>query len=156
MSPNPIEAIGEIIGKIEVACGKHGWIKDAEIKHWLVDNIITRLGMVRGQLESANNAAIDGREQPLETREEQEEQAVAPVPSVVRRFHDLLREELGINECQLSDDTSFEDDLGADSLNLVEIVMAVEEEFGIDIPFYEVENIKTVGQAIEYIKSRGF
>jgi len=159
MSPNPNEAIGEIIGKIEAACGKHGWIKDVEIKHWL-DGIVIRLAMVRGQLRGLE--AIDSmQEQPSETREkqekqeEQDEQAVAQVPSVVLRFHDLLRDQLGVNECQLSDDASFVDDLGANSLDLVEIVMAVEEEFGIDIPLYEAEKIKTVGQAIEYLKSRG-
>lgn len=100
-----------------------------------------------------DNAAIDGQEQPSETREE--EQAVSPVPDVVLRFHDLLREQLGVNECQLSDDASFVDDLGADSLDLVEVLMAVEEEFGICIAMEDAENIKTVGQAIEYLKSRG-
>ena len=92
------------------------------------------------------------QEQPSETREEQ---AVAPVPSIVRMFHDLLCEQLGVNECQLSDDASFVDDLGANSLDLVDILIAVEEEFGICITVEDVENIKTVGQAIEYLKSRG-
>lgn len=88
----------------------------------------------------------------LETAQKQE--AVSPVPSVVRRFHDLLCDQLGVNEYKISDDASFVDDLGADSLDCVEILMAAEEEFGIAIPEEDAENIKTVGQAIEYLKSR--
>jgi acyl carrier protein len=62
--------------------------------------------------------------------------------------------QLGVNEEDITPTASFVDDLGADSLDIVELVMAFEEKFGIDIPDDDTEKIKTVGQAIEYIESK--
>ena len=262
MSSNSIEALGEIIGKIHAACDeKHGWIKDKEVAHWLIDNIANRIVVVQNQIsnsadepdsgcagtvekkdfvlfdkyriEHTDGTPLEGKRYfvlrldsekpeekarvsaamsaylgkdpdraiqmlhkvhdwlgmvirdgkcddhcsecigasdmaddvwdvlhpegvPIDKKCEtaQKQEAVSPVPSVVRRFHNLLCDQLGVNEYQISDDASFVDDLGADSLDCVEILMAAEEEFGIAIPEEDAENIKTVGQAIEYLKSR--
>ncbi|MFH0794838.1 MAG: acyl carrier protein [bacterium] len=64
----------------------------------------------------------------------------------------IVVEQLGVNEDDVTPDASFVDDLGADSLDTVELVMALEEEFGIEIPDEEAEKIKSVGQAADYIK----
>ncbi len=64
----------------------------------------------------------------------------------------LIADQLNINEEEIQEDSSFMEDLGADSLDTVELVMALEEEFGIEIPDEEAEKIKTVGNAISYIK----
>ena len=65
----------------------------------------------------------------------------------------VIVEQLNVEEDDVVEDASFVDDLGADSLDIVELVMALEEEFGISIPDEEAENIKTVGDAVNYIAS---
>ena len=63
----------------------------------------------------------------------------------------IIVEQLGVDEDEVTLDASFTDDLGADSLDIVELVMAFEEEFGIEIPDEEAEKISTVRQAVDYI-----
>ncbi|NTU70350.1 MAG: acyl carrier protein [Coriobacteriia bacterium] len=65
----------------------------------------------------------------------------------------VIVEQLSVDEDDVNEDASFVDDLGADSLDIVELVMALEEEFGISIPDEEAENIKSVGDAVNYISS---
>ena len=67
----------------------------------------------------------------------------------------IMMEQLNIDENDITEDTSFKDDLGLDSLDLFELAMAMEEEFGIEIPQEELENIVTVGDAVEFIKENG-
>ena len=67
----------------------------------------------------------------------------------------IMVEQLNIDENDITEDTSFKDDLGLDSLDLFELAMAMEEEFGIEIPQEELENIVTVGDAVEFIKENG-
>ena len=67
------------------------------------------------------------------------------------RVSELIVEQLGVSMEEIRPEASFIDDLGADSLDIVELVMAMEEEFEIEIPDEEAENIKTVGDAIKYI-----
>ena len=64
----------------------------------------------------------------------------------------LISEQLGVDESEITPSASFADDLGADSLDQVELVMELEEEFDINIPDDAAEKIQTVGQAIEYIE----
>ncbi|MDI6785433.1 MAG: acyl carrier protein [bacterium] len=70
---------------------------------------------------------------------------------VAERVKEIIVEQLSVNEQDINDNTSFVDDLGADSLDTVELVMAFEEEFGIEISDEEAEKIITVGDAIKYI-----
>ena len=63
----------------------------------------------------------------------------------------VIVDQLGVEEDDVTEDASFVDDLNADSLDIVELVMALEEEFGISIPDEDAENIKTVGDAVAYI-----
>jgi len=72
--------------------------------------------------------------------------------SIAERVKDLVVEQLGVNPEQVTSEASFVDDLGADSLDTVELVMAFEEEFDMEIPDEEAEQIVTVGKAIEYIE----
>jgi len=65
----------------------------------------------------------------------------------------IIAEQLGVGEDEIKPESSFIEDLGADSLDIVELVMAMEEEFEVEIPDEEAENIKTVGDAINYINS---
>lgn len=67
------------------------------------------------------------------------------------RVKKIIVEQLGVKEEDVVNEASFVDDLGADSLDTVELVMALEEEFETEIPDEDAENIKTVGQVLEYI-----
>jgi len=73
---------------------------------------------------------------------------------VDERVKKIIAEQLGVEEDDVTPEASFVDDLGADSLDTVELVMALEEEFGVEIPDEEAEKILTVQQAIDYIKAR--
>ena len=72
--------------------------------------------------------------------------------SIEERVRDLIVEQLGVNAEQVTPEASFIDDLGADSLDTVELVMAFEEEFGIDIPDEDAEKMVSVGDAIKYLE----
>lgn len=71
--------------------------------------------------------------------------------SIDDRVKKIIIEQLGVNEGEVSNNASFVDDLGADSLDTVELVMALEEEFDCEIPDEEAEKITTVQQAITYV-----
>ncbi|UCH53821.1 MAG: acyl carrier protein [Pseudomonadota bacterium] len=73
--------------------------------------------------------------------------------SVEERVKKIVVEQLGVNEGEVKAEASFVDDLGADSLDTVELVMALEEEFDCEIPDEEAEKITTVQQAIDYINA---
>ncbi|WP_169729805.1 acyl carrier protein [Desulfotomaculum nigrificans] len=66
----------------------------------------------------------------------------------------IIVDQLGVDEDDVTMEASFVDDLGADSLDIVELVMALEEEFGLEIPDEEAEKIRTVGDAVKYIQDR--
>ena len=70
-----------------------------------------------------------------------------------QRVRKIIAEQLGVNEGEIKNEASFVDDLGADSLDTVELVMALEEEFETEIPDEEAEKITTVQQAVDYIKA---
>tara|TARA_B100000941_G_scaffold239288_1_gene182464 strand:- start:224 stop:463 length:240 start_codon:yes stop_codon:yes gene_type:complete len=72
--------------------------------------------------------------------------------SIEDRVRDLVVDQLGVSEDQVNPQASFIDDLGADSLDTVELVMAFEEEFGIDIPDDDAEKMSSVGDAIKYLE----
>ena len=73
---------------------------------------------------------------------------------VSNKVKKIVADHLGIEEAKVTDEASFIDDLGADSLDTVELVMAFEEKFGIEIPDDAAETIQTVQNAIDYIKSK--
>lgn len=73
---------------------------------------------------------------------------------ILNRVKKVTVEELGVKEEEVTETASFQEDLGADSLDVVELVMALEDEFGIDIPDEEVGEIKTVGDAVTYIEKK--
>jgi acyl carrier protein len=72
--------------------------------------------------------------------------------NVAERVKKIVVNYLGVDEAKVKEDASFIDDLGADSLDTVELVMAFEEEFGVEIPDDAAEKIQTVGDAISFIK----
>lgn len=71
---------------------------------------------------------------------------------LTERIIKLIAEQFNVNEEDITLETSFKDDLNADSLDLVELIMALEDEFGLEVEDEEVESIKTVGDAKDYIK----
>lgn len=73
--------------------------------------------------------------------------------NIVQRVRKIVAEQLGANEAEIKNESSFVDDLGADSLDTVELVMALEEEFECEIPDEEAEKITTVQQAIDYVSA---
>jgi acyl carrier protein len=72
---------------------------------------------------------------------------------VFDKVKEIIVDKLGVDEGAVKTEASFIEDLGADSLDIVDLVMALEEEFGIDIPDEEAQNLKTVGDAVNYIKN---
>jgi len=74
--------------------------------------------------------------------------------SVEEKVKDIISEQLGVKKEEIKPESSFIDDLGADSLDTVEVVMALEEEFGIEIPDEDAEKITTVGESIKYIDEK--
>ena len=73
---------------------------------------------------------------------------------MVEKVKDIIAEELGVEREKLAEGASFMEDLGADSLDTVELVMAFEKEFDIDIPDEEAEKLKTVGDALKYLQEK--
>ena len=73
--------------------------------------------------------------------------------SVEKRIKEIIVEQLGVNENEVTPEAKFVDDLGADSLDLVELVMALEEEYNMEISDEDAEKILSVGDVIEYIQS---
>jgi len=78
---------------------------------------------------------------------------IVKVASVQERVIDIVAEQLGVDKEKVTPETSFVNDLGADSLDTVELVMELEEEFDITIPDDAAEKIQTVGQAVQYIEN---
>ena len=78
--------------------------------------------------------------------------ASGKVSDVGQRIIEIVAEQLGADKAQIARETSFINDLGADSLDTVEIVMEIEDEFDIDVPQEDAEKIQTVGQAIDYVE----
>ncbi len=70
------------------------------------------------------------------------------------RLHKLLVSELGLDESKINDEANFEEDLEVDSLGVVELLMALEDEFGVKIPDEDAENILTVGQAVDLVHGK--
>lgn len=70
---------------------------------------------------------------------------------ITQKVRVVIADQLNVEEDDVSEDSAFVDDLGADSLDIVELVMALEEEFGIAIPDEDAEKIRTVGEAVSYI-----
>lgn len=75
--------------------------------------------------------------------------------SIEERIKEIIVEQLGVELDEVTEDASFINDLGADSLDTVELVMALEEEFDQEIPDEEAEKLDTVGKAVKYIQSHG-
>lgn len=74
---------------------------------------------------------------------------------MLERVSEIIKDQLNVEGVEITLATSFKEDLGADSLDLFELVMAFEEEFGTEIPSEDLEQITTVGAVIEYLSSKG-
>lgn len=74
---------------------------------------------------------------------------------MLEKMRDTIADQLGADKDQINIDTNFKDDLDADSLDLFELVMALEEEYDIEIPADDLKDVETVGDMIEYLKSKG-
>ena len=74
---------------------------------------------------------------------------------MLEKIIEIIQEQLNLDGVEITEESSFKDDLGADSLDLFELVLAFEEEYGIEIPSDELDNIETVGDVLEYIRSKG-
>ncbi len=73
---------------------------------------------------------------------------------MLEKIAEIIQEQLS-TDMEISENTTFKDDLGADSLDIFELVMALEEEFGIEIPSEDLENVNTVGDVLKYLKEQG-
>ncbi len=71
------------------------------------------------------------------------------------KIAEMIAETLGVNVSEITEDTSFKDDLDADSLDLLDLVMAMEDEYGIEISTDDVEMLKTIGDVINFLNSKG-
>ena len=77
------------------------------------------------------------------------------IKDMLEKMREIIAEQLNCDGETIGLDTSFKDDLGADSLDLFELVMAQEEEYGLEIPAEELSDVETVGDIIEYLKNKG-
>lgn len=77
------------------------------------------------------------------------------IKNMLEKMREIIAEQLNCDGETIGLDTSFKDDLGADSLDLFELVMALEEEYGLEIPAEELSDVETVGDIIEYLKNKG-
>jgi acyl carrier protein len=75
--------------------------------------------------------------------------------AMLERIAEIIKEQLNADGITITMDTSFEKDLEADSLDLFELVMTLEDEYGVEIPSEELENLTTVGEVIKYLESKG-
>lgn len=74
--------------------------------------------------------------------------------TVIEKVKEMIVEQLGVNESEVVPEAKFIDDLGADSLDIVELIMALEDVYGIEIPDEDAEKMETVGHAVKYIEQR--
>lgn len=74
---------------------------------------------------------------------------------MLEKIAQIIADQLNADASEITEETSFKDDLGADSLDLFEVVMAFEEEYGVEIPSEDLEKLTTVGKVIEYLKAKG-
>ncbi len=74
---------------------------------------------------------------------------------MLEKIAEIVKEQLNVGDVEITEKTSFKEDLEADSLDLFELIMALEEEFSVEIDSGELENITTVGAVIEYLKNKG-
>lgn len=77
------------------------------------------------------------------------------IKDMLEKMREIIAEQLNCDGETIGLDISFKDDLGADSLDLFELVMALEEEYGLEIPAEELSDVETVGDIIEYLKNKG-
>jgi acyl carrier protein len=77
---------------------------------------------------------------------------MAEEKSIEQKVKDIIVDQLGVNADQVSPDAKFIEDLGADSLDTVELIMGLEEDFGIEVPDEEAENLMSVGDVIRYVE----
>lgn len=77
------------------------------------------------------------------------------IKDMLEKMREIIAEQLNCDGETIGLDTSFKNDLGADSLDLFELVMALEEEYGLEIPAEELSDVETVGDIIEYLKNKG-
>lgn len=73
---------------------------------------------------------------------------------MLEKVKEIIEDKLGVDGVEITAETNFKDDLGVDSLDLFELVMALEEEFGTEIPSEDLEKLTTVGKVIEYIENK--
>ena len=74
---------------------------------------------------------------------------------MLEKVIEIIKEQLNLEGVEITEESSFKDDLNADSLDLFELVMAVEEEYGVEIPAEELENLTTVGSVVDYLTEHG-
>lgn len=74
---------------------------------------------------------------------------------MLEKMKEMVADQLNVDAAEITAETSFKDDLGADSLDLFELVMALEEEYNVEIPSEDLEKLTTVGSVMDYLKSKG-
>ena len=74
---------------------------------------------------------------------------------MLEKMKEIIAEQLRVDADSITEASSFKEDLGADSLDLIELVMALEDEYSVEIPAEDLENLTTVGQVMDYLKSKG-
>ena len=74
---------------------------------------------------------------------------------MLERIAGIIREHLNLDNVEITEETSFKDDLDADSLDLFELVMALEDEYSVEIPAEDLQNLATVGDVMKYLKDKG-
>ena len=112
----------------------------------VVNEILTNVGKIEKAIKKATYAYIPAKETVKEYERISKDY-------ILKRISEIIVDKLGVDDVEVTKDASFRDDLGADSLDTVELIMDFEKEFNIAIPDDQAENISTVGDAIKFIEA---
>ena len=116
--------------------------------------LATKINEIKGEIFETTSRIVAGIDFPEDVAEPEYSYLIERFTKSLEQIKKILSEQFSISEDEIGMDTSFTEDIGADSLDLVELIMALEQEFDVEIDDDEVEGIKTVGDAVRYIKDK--
>ena len=100
-------------------------------------------------------ASVSAKEETAGVRNDHKKKNLKEIMTMLEKMKEIIAEQLSTDADGITEATSFKDDLGADSLDLFELVMALEDEYSVEIPAEDLQNLATVGDVMKYLKDKG-